>query len=355
MLCKNAVRITVATPFLFSIAATLSTRPIVPFYQTIYPMKVSSVGALLLVLCLVQSCVGIDSNDYNESDAIAAFFAQNPNAPVIGDAVKTITNATIFDPLTIEIGTQPAGATGVVINGPKLKNDAAWYRVDFVSGVDGLVLLDDIQLEDGIDGDDINDDPTDGFTLGWLGCSMTRDLGNGMAANGTHSSWQNTDQNGAKVLKSYSGGGLPVWGQPDVNGHTIKWNAFDRGLANWQNTNLIFWQVCTKQEDITATPEVRLDQLEHIATQLATKAPGIPVFIINQPDYDGIVCSITGPEGVAYSQSLVDLALEQGLALEATGLTLGPLGPEDVKDSCHANQTGQDVQVQQLLTWLESL
>ena len=313
-------------------------------------MKLNIFGLLLFILYLLQGCNTVDSNDLSEEEAIIAFYAQNPQAPRTGDRIETTTIATIYSPLTVKAGTQPAGAAGIITNGPKIRGSAIWYRVNFDTGVDGLVSGALIQSET-----EIVDVPQEGYTIGWLGCSMTRDLGRGMAANPMYKSWNNKGQRGGKVLQSYSGGVVSSWGQPGANGYTIKWNAFDRGLEDWPETDLIIWQMCTGKDEITPSPTARLEQLAHISKRVAEKAPGIPLYIINQPTYQGVACSITGSEGVAYSQSLVDLAIERNLAREAEGLHLGPLLPGDVKDGCHVNKTGQDKLVSQMVAWLETL
>ena len=331
-------------------APLCSTIYVFPFYtQSIFPMNLKPFGLFVVIICTLQACNIVDSNELTEEEAIAAFFDQNPTAPREGDRVETNARAPIYNPLTVQAGTQPAGALGVVTNGPKLKSGEAWYRVDFDSGVDGLINANYLLSDDGDD----NITPTN-FTIGWIGCSMTRDLGKGVAANVTHESWELKGRSGGKVLQSYSGGVVSSWGTPGGSGYSLKWSAFDRGLENWPDTDLIIWQMCTGERDITPSPESRMDELEHISTRVAEKAPGIPLYIINQPTYEGIVCSITGRDGVAYSQSLVDLAIQRGLAQEAAGLTLGPLNANDVKDGCHVNRPGQAKIVAQLLTWLES-
>ena len=315
-------------------------------------MKLNTLGLILFVIYLLQGCNTVDTNEPSEEEIIEAYYAQNPNALRTGDRIETTARATIYNPLTVVAGTQPSGAAGLITNGPKIKGNEVWYRVNFDAGVDGLVSNALIQSETGID--DVPE-PNGSFTIGWLGCSMTRDLGKGMASSPAHTSWENKGQRGGKVLQSYSGGVISSWGQPGAGGYSIKWSAFDRGLADWPDTDLIVWQMCINKDDITQSPEARLDQLAHISKRIAEKAPGIPLYIINQPTYQGVECSITGPNGVAYSQSLVDLAVERNLAREADGLQLGPLLQNDVKDGCHVNKGGQDKLVAQMVDWLETL
>lgn len=194
-----------------------------------------------------------------------------------------------------------------------------------------------------------SDIPTN-VTIGYLGCSMTRDKGTGMSLYTDIDTWTKTAPDGTKVLKSYSGGGIVEWG----TGNNIKWNAFDNGLSAWPDTNIILWEVCIREEDIAAGVNAYLDEVQFIADEIQSRTDA-ELYVIGQVPYDsGHVCHTIGPDGAAFSQDIADLAVANTYAQHPSGLILGPLGSHQVKaDGCHSNLGGMQEQACQIEAWLE--
>lgn len=195
------------------------------------------------------------------------------------------------------------------------------------------------------------------YVVGFLGCSMTRDKGTGLDLYTGVEGWKKFAPDGTKVMTQYSGGTIDRWGKPGENGYNNKWSAFGKGLAAWPATNIIIWEICIRAEEVTASAADYLDEVQHIAGRIASEAPGVPVYVTGMVGYDpGMVCSITGPDGVPFAAEVAALAVANTSALPATGLQLGPLSPSQViKDGCHANASGMQEQALQIEAWLGTL
>ncbi len=303
---------------------------------------------LLCLVALVASCdsmrsdAGLDAG-FNDVDYVALF--------EVGADILTTEPVTVYKDPQTPIGTAPAGATGIVLRS-KLKNGVDWSEIDFeVAGqVDGFVdaaLLAPIGLAL----------PPVDHTVGFLGCSMTRDKGAGLNLYTNIESWNKFANDGTKVMTQYSGGTIDRWSLPGENGYNNKWGAFQDGMTQWPATDLILWEICVRYEEVTADSADYLERLRHVSLRLAEEAPGVPVFVTGMVPYEpGMECSITGPDGVAFAGALAELAVAEGLALPTSGLTLGPLGPDQViQDGCHANASGMEEQALQLDAWLKTL
>jgi len=303
---------------------------------------------LVCLVALAASCDSIRADtdpdvDLTDASYVAAFEE--------GAAILTSEPVTVYrDPQT-PIGTAPAGAAGMVIR-IKPKNGVEWTEIDFSTEgqIDGFVdagLL--VPIGIGL--------PPVDSTIGFLGCSMTRDKGAGLNLYTNISSWNKFADDGTKVMIQYSGGTIDRWSLPGDNGYNNKWGAFQDGMLKWPATDLLLWEICIRAEEVTDDPAGYLERLQHVSLRLAEEAPGIPVFVTGMVPYEpGMNCSITGPDGVAFAAELASLAVAEGLALPTTGLTLGPLGPDQViQDGCHANASGMEEQALQLDTWLKTL
>lgn len=195
------------------------------------------------------------------------------------------------------------------------------------------------------------------FVVGFLGCSMTRDKGTGLDMYTSVEGWKKFAPDGSKVMTQYSGGTIDRWGKPGENGYNNKWSAFKKGLVAWPATNIIIWEICIRAEEVTANTSDYLDEVQHIAGRIASEAPGVPVYVTGMVEYDpGMVCSITGPDGVEFAAQVADLAVANTSALPASGLQLGPLSPlQVIRDGCHANASGMEEQALQIASWLNNL
>jgi hypothetical protein len=269
-----------------------------------------------------------------------------------GALVVTTAAVTVYrDPLT-PIGDVPAGAVGTVVRS-KMKSDAEWTEVDFAETdqVDGFVET-QFLLDVGLPAP-----PPGPFVVGFVGCSMTRDKGAGLNQYTGVVSWDKFAPDGAKVMTQYSGGTITRWGIPGENGYNNKWDAFDTGLLYWPVTNLILWEICIREDEVTSDATDYLDEVQHIAGEIAERVPNVPVYVVGMVGYEpGMNCTITGPDGVAFAAEVAALAAAQTHAQAAAGLVLGPLGPDQVVgDGCHANASGMEEQALQIADWLNAL
>lgn len=310
--------------------------------------------SMLLALVMAPGCDGLSATDEPLAPAMKQV---GPAGPDVGDEVVTVAEATVYaqaDVNSVPSGTQPEGASGIVENGPKTKSGNTWYRVDFDSGVDGLVLESAISEPGGGDPPTPPPPPSGEITIGYIGCSMTRDKGTGVDMYTSIDTWTKRTSSGAKVLQSYSGGGITNWGNPGENGYSNKWSAFNTGLSAWPATNVILWEICIRAEDKNVSVESYLDEVQHIAGRVPDN---IPLYVVGQVGYvDGHVCHTIGENGEDFSQAIADLAVQNTRAQHPVGLVLGPLGPSTVKpDGCHANLAGMQLQAGQLETWIGSL
>lgn len=192
------------------------------------------------------------------------------------------------------------------------------------------------------------------YFVGALGCSMTRDvLDPGLKNYTSIDGWTKVAPNGAKVLKSYSGGTIGRWAE----GNNIKWSAFESGTNAWPATNLILWQICIRYDEVVGDPNSYIDELQYIYNRMAADAPGVPIYVTGMPTYaPGHVCSITGPDGVAFSRTLAEIAAQHTGAMFAEGLDFSLEGPGQLGgDGCHASQAGAAFEANLLVSWLNTL
>ncbi|MEZ4699146.1 MAG: hypothetical protein R2834_02350 [Rhodothermales bacterium] len=312
--------------------------------------RAPSMLAALLPLFFLTACDSALDADPQSDLALAGVFAFNA-----GERVATSEPVTVYRDPQSPIGTAPALTAGSVLR-VKVKNGIEWTEVDFddAGQIDGFV--DAAYL---MPAEVIEPPPTPGgdFVVGFLGCSMTRDKGAGLELYSNVESWSKYASDGTKVMTQYSGGTILRWGQPGENGYNNKWNAFEKGLEFWPGTNLILWEICIREEEVTADPADYLDEVQHIAGRIAETAPGVPLYVTGMVGYDpGMTCSITGDTGVPFAAEVAALAVANTQAQEPVGLQLGPLGPDQViADGCHANASGMEEQAGQIVDWLETL
>lgn len=274
-----------------------------------------------------------------------------------GDVVTTKWETVVYSQADINstpVGVQPAGSMGVVENGPKAKAGFVWYRVDFDTGADGLVLETDITGA----GDPPPPPPPlpGGTMIGALGCSMTRDLMQpGLYLYSALPAWQKLSPDGEPLLTHYSGGTVARWA--DESGNNIKWAAYEGAAAIWPPT-FVLWQICIREDEITASAADYDASLAYIYDRMRLSiADSTPVYVTPMPTYEaGWECGITGPNGVGFAYDVAARAAQVTGAIYAEGLALGPLGAgTTIPDGCHANQAGAELEAGQFVAWYEAL
>ena len=93
----------------------------------------------------ISSYISILQNLLNEITAISG--SSNNRAEVIsavsvlkvGDAVQTKTSVGVRSEALVEIGSQPLGAQGVIVSGPKVSGEVTWWNINFSTGIDGWI------------------------------------------------------------------------------------------------------------------------------------------------------------------------------------------------------------------------
>lgn len=176
--------------------------------------------------------------------------------------------------------------------------------------------------------------------IGIVGCSMTKNANEGYLTLGGLKTWSNGGL-------SYGKGSVGRWADDITNpAPTPRYvETFQAKLADNPNTDGIIFGLCAggggSPSDLTSALVV-LDWLE-------TQAPGLPVYVIAQPDYTGPEpCNLAGPTGPADMLILRDEIAAGGHAL--LGPDQGPLDGSQVGgDFCHANAAGKGLLGAQLL------
>lgn len=317
---------------------------------------------MIAIAVLMSSCFFDDMKNYPEDFVLEGveLTAAFTEGPMTGDAVVAAEALDVYaqaDTGSEVLGTQPAGAAGVIVNGPKTKNGEEWAVVDFDSGPDGKVLywlLTD--PGDPVDPPSPPPPPPSGGASVWgaLGCSMSRNLWDpGVSLNTSIIGWLKEDPQGNNVLKSYSGGTIVRW----ASGNNVKWGAYERGLNTW-GADAILWQLCTSQEEVDAvggSVAGYRDELEYVFNRMSAMAgAGVPVYVTGLPRYaPGHECHITEEDGVQFSRDLAAYAATVTGAIYADGLDLELVDAGDLKkDGCHSSAQGSAGEAQTLEAWM---
>jgi hypothetical protein len=170
--------------------------------------------------------------------------------------------------------------------------------------------------------------PPAGGTVGYLGCSMTRDSVAAYRHMGGRRLWETID---------YGGGGLARW----ENGkyHAPYWARFDAALAAHPETAEIWWQLCLNNETGDESDAVLYRLALSVLDQLRSRVGTMPVVVSPQPDYvPPHVCKLTGADGPRRMRELADRLAREGLVLR--GPDFPALQPSQLRDRCHPNDEG---------------
>lgn len=177
--------------------------------------------------------------------------------------------------------------------------------------------------------------------VGYLGCSMTRNALQGYRHLGGTVLWGE--------IGAYGGGGVSRWADVD-NPNNRHWQEFSRLLEAHPQTRFFWIELCSQVDAAEQeTYEALLQILEHVRSQV----PFAIFFVSAQPAYtDGHICHLTGADGPAQMQVLVDQLVAERRAFP--GPLMGPLSAEQTSDGCHASREGAELMGQQLLDFFDS-
>src|SRR3989344_4032383 len=164
-------------------------------------------------------------------------------------------------------------------------------------------------------------DVDDSLTIGFIGCSNTRETVEGYHYVGGTKMWD--------YERHYGSGTLLDWSR-DVDDSTY-WNVFDKLLKKYPNTKTIWWELCIMDKERTTSYE----HANIILNEIRKRIPSVVIYVSALAEYTDGVCEITGTWGLEKGKELV-----QEIDLKNQDVFLGPfLGPmslkETAKDGCH--------------------
>lgn len=175
---------------------------------------------------------------------------------------------------------------------------------------------------------------SDTVTLGFVGCSVTNNAIAGYELVGGSLFWP--------PVSDYGGGGISAWAL-DLSDMSRYWSAFEQAVADHPQTDTLWLQLCTAErtasQDTFANTRVIIDEIHR-------RLPDVTLFISAQPGYSDGVCRITGEDGPARMQDIVNQVVAGQLA--KAGPVVGPLRRNQTSDGCHANNEGQRLLGRQL-------
>lgn len=174
-------------------------------------------------------------------------------------------------------------------------------------------------------------------SVGVVGCSMTLNALEGYHRAGGVELWP-------RAGLSYGRGSVARWIDPELG----FWDTFLSALDQHAQTDSVWWQLCTSGSEA--------DDLDHalrLLQQIEEATSGASILVSPQPDYTGDhVCQSAGPEGPARMADLADELVATGRV--ARGPELSPLSPDQLADSCHANEAGMNQMGSEVLDFFES-
>ena len=164
-------------------------------------------------------------------------------------------------------------------------------------------------------------DVDDSLTIGFIGCSNTRETVEGYHYVGGTKMWD--------YERHYGSGTLLDWSR-DVDDSTY-WNVFDKLLKKYPNTKTIWLELCIMDKERTTSYE----HANIILNEIRKRIPSVVIYVSALAEYTDGVCEITGTWGLEKGKELV-----QEIDLKNQDVFLGPiLGPmsakETAKDGCH--------------------
>ena len=128
-------------------------------------------------------------------------------------------------------------------------------------------------------------------TIGFIGCSNTRETVEGYHYMGGTQMWD--------YERHYGSGTILDWSK-NVDDSKY-WNVFDKLLKKYPNTKTIWWQLCIMDNN-------RATSVEHadiVLNEIRKRIPNVVIYVSALADYTDGVCSITGTFGLEKGKELV--------------------------------------------------
>lgn len=167
-----------------------------------------------------------------------------------------------------------------------------------------------------------NRDSTTDASIGYIGCSNTRETVEGYHRTGGTKMWS--------YDKRYDAGAVIDWAR-EANAGNKYWNVFDDLLTKNPATKTIWWQLCIRHNE----QETSYEHAVAILEQIRQRIPGAIIYVSTLADYTDGVCEITGTWGLAKAKELAQELVQKNSDV-LPGPVLGPMSPiETAPDGCH--------------------
>ncbi len=161
--------------------------------------------------------------------------------------------------------------------------------------------------------------------FGVVGCSNTNNAVTGYwDVSQELNFWDGQDGQGSFSI--YGGDVVESWADPNAD----VWDRFDQELGEHPDTVLIWWQLCIFRN--ANTPESTVDAVVDLIRQRTTA----PIYV--SPLDKSVSCNRGDPE---HGEVLADYLVNSGQAFHGPVMT--PLSGAQMKDDCHASETGNDI------------
>ncbi|KAH8197836.1 hypothetical protein TruAng_007983 [Truncatella angustata] len=172
-------------------------------------------------------------------------------------------------------------------------------------------------------------------TMGFIGCSMAENIGQGYVAGGGKRMWPNYGTSG-QVVQSWT----------DVN--SASWKLYDQQVAKYGKPNAVWVQICIFAQQGATADEVK----KMIANARTHSQPDAAIYLTGQPLYDaGYDCFLAGTGGAAKTDALAKSVAADTSLVNITYPGSFLLHPSEVQDGCHANADGQKSLGQQAIAF----
>lgn len=182
--------------------------------------------------------------------------------------------------------------------------------------------------------------------LGYIGCSMTRDTFQGYQELGAVLAWPVGTYN-------LSGGVLGAWVVRGSRWRGDRNGAFEGYVQkrNAQPPAAVLFMVCLNNKTTA-----KLTDMQLVIGNLIHFSPNVEIYLTSQPRYTaGHLCtnlanSLSHQESqLAAIDTVISQAITNGWA--ASGPDMPVLAPSQLRDTCHANQTGRAILGQEIIDW----
>lgn len=174
--------------------------------------------------------------------------------------------------------------------------------------------------------------------IGYIGCSMTKNVAEGALSIDATSVWS--------PIPKFDGGSVGKLAPSTAS----FWSLFQTAYTA-QPTNIIWWELCSI---FTDSANETIENAWKVIENIEAIVPNAVIYVSAQPLYSPVdhVCSISGADGPVNMQSLAtSLSTFSPSDNILAGPVMGPLKhPEDtIDDGCHADTTGKTLMGTQLL------